>query len=141
MNALRRVRRFARLLAAWLLLSFIAMAAAPIGQLRAADAPVVAISKPADEHCADAEDHGQHDHVSPGEHEAEPDSGHRHAGHAAGSVSDCPLCMHAAAPPPPQLAPRLAGGAPSGCPTTGQRTPVRVRTAAPPPGRGPPVLS
>lgn len=141
MNALRRAHRFGRLLAAWLLFSFLAMAVAPVGPLGAADASRLAAGPPTGELCSDANDLGRHDQVGLSEHQADPDTDHLHADDAAGCLSHCPLCMHAAAPPPLLPAPRLTGGAPTGRPTPAQRPAARVRTAAPPPGRGPPVFS
>ena len=114
MNALRRTRTFGRLLAAWLLLSFIVMTAVPM----AAGASVPSI---ADDICAQ--------------------SPSLHAGHGDGSVSHCPLCMHAAAPPPGPFAERLAAEAPVAPPAASPRSVARVRTDAPPPARGPPDFS
>ena len=111
-------------MAAWLLLSFVAMTA-PLELPRLADAPIVAIRAAADVRCGHANEHKDD----------------LHGGHTAGSASHCPLCTHAAAPQSPQPAECAAGHAPSGPLIPGQRAAVRVRTAAPPPGRGPPVFS
>jgi hypothetical protein len=140
MNALRRARRSGRFLAAWLLLWFIAMAA-PIGSLGRAEAHGVSISVAADEHCTEGHEHTHQHLAGSGEHGAGPHTDHLHTGHAGGSLSHCALCMHAAAPPALQFAPRFAGESASDRPMATRRTSVRVRTAAPPPGRGPPVIS
>ena len=123
MNALRRTRHFGRLLAAWLLLSFIAMTAMPMGAMGSALL--------ADDICVQAD----------GEREGIAQARPLRAGHGDGSLSHCPLCMHAAAPPPAPFAQRLAPEAPVAPIAAAPRSAARVLTAAPPPARGPPVFS
>ena len=138
MQSLRHSRRLGRLLAVWLLLWFVAMAATRVLPPAGADqARLVAAAS------AHADHQGHHQgHVAdePAQGEAEVAVG-LHAGHASGSVSHCPLCTHGAAPPPPQFAALPAGAAPIDHPGAQRAAPVRVRTDAPPPARGPPLLS
>jgi len=149
MHELRRCRRIGRLLAAWLLLWFVAMAAAPITPLAglrdATSAAPVASDASDAAHCAHS-GHGTNDdhHARLGHDPQSCDDTvekDRHAGHASGSFSHCPVCMHAASPPPPQLWPRFAGDTPAERFAALLRTHVRTRTDVPPPARGPPVLS
>ncbi len=127
MQALRRSRTFARLLAAWLLLWFAAMGMQP---WRADTA--------AGQRTPNAVAHAGH---AEGPRDETHGSGHAHAGHAVAGSVHCPLCLHAAAPPPPLLSERLPDAAPLSRPAVGSRTLPRVRTDVPPPARGPPLLS
>lgn len=125
MNALRRsTRPYARLLAAWLLLWFMAMTAMPMGVPHAGELPDGDICVQSD-----------------AGHEAPAPSADRHAGHGDASMAHCPLCLQAAAPPPLQLAQGLASQTPQAPADANRRSAPRVRTDAPPPARGPPVLS
>ncbi len=60
---------------------------------------------------------------------------------AVGHALDCPLCSPAAAPPPPVVVavPQLVPPAHAAAPRV--LASVAVRTAAPPPARGPPVAA
>lgn len=125
MNALRRnTRPYARLLAAWMLLWFMAMTAMPMGMPHAGELPEGDICVQAD-----------------AGHEALGASTDQHAGHGDASMSHCPLCLQAAAPPPPQFAQGAASPAPQAPADANRRSALRVRTDAPPPARGPPALS
>lgn len=64
-----------------------------------------------------------------------------HAGHATGSSQHCPLCLHAAVPPPPQFEQGLSAAAPIDVAAAVQRLHPRVRTDVPPPARAPPLFS
>lgn len=119
MHELRRSRRLGRLLAAWLLLWFVAMAAVPI-------TPPASLGAHLEHDAQSCDDVLEQD---------------LHAAHASGSLSHCPVCMHAAASPPPQLWPRFAADTPADRPAAHRRTHVSTRTDVPPPARGPPVLS
>jgi hypothetical protein len=135
MIGLRRARRFARLLAACLLLSFITMTAAPFGALY--DALAFASGSAADdEHCAEAAHPGAHAHSGPVAQPDGSDAGLAHAGHA----THCPLCTHAAAPPSAIALAAACGPSASSPPLPCDRE-VRAASAAPPPGRGPPSFS
>jgi hypothetical protein len=155
MQRLRRAHAFGRFLAAWLLLWFVAMAAGPLpssgGSLGGA---VVASASPEGHEelpCAHSEEpataahdgHGAHDIAANDRHasddgEALADS---HAGHATGSSSHCPLCLHAAAPLqwPGAAVPATFATARPSC--TGRSAPLRMRAGMAPPQRGPPALS
>lgn len=143
MERFRPSRPFVRLLAAWLLLSFVLMAAsayrgatvAPVAGEEGAPAGSIAHEA----HAGHDGHHGQHARPGPeegDENAAAPSEQPRdhHANH-------CPLCLHAAAPPasvPP-------GGLPSLPPTSPQAGFVTAhvprQTATPPPARGPPSFS
>jgi hypothetical protein len=130
-----------RLLAGWLLLWFVAMAAAPLALP----------TTPAAAHEANAGHamHAAHDahagHAGHAGHEAHAvsvaDPHENHAGHSAGSAAHCPLCLHAAAPPQAAPAQPLPGDAPSLQVAAMAAVVLRVRSDAPPPGRGPPAFS
>lgn len=134
MERFRPSRRFVRLLAAWMLLSFVLMAAS--AYRGATVAPATDREGTSAGHAA----HGAHHaHAGPeegDENAAAPSEQPRdhHANH-------CPLCLHAAAPPasvPP-------GGLPSLPPTSLQAgfvtAHVPLQAATPPPARGPPSSS
>lgn len=128
MNALRRSTRLARVLAAWVLLWFAGMTAAPW-----LAAPQAGLDGGA--HAAhDSEQALAGDPLALDTHAA-------HADRASGGSGHCPVCMHAAAPPPPPVADRFGGVAPRSAVAVRAEAHVRVRTAAPPPGRGPPRRS
>jgi len=135
MQDLRRSRRIVRLAAAWLMLWFAAMAAAPFVGL-------------ADATRACAAHGGQESHEGHEGHEGhacgDADGSDLHAGHA-GSASagftHCPVCLHAAAPPPVHALQALPEVLPAGPAAQPASAPVRVRTAVPPPARGPPAFS
>jgi hypothetical protein len=146
MDRLRSSHRLGRLLAAWLLLWCLAMTAVPIPPpvlVKSDRAMQVAGSGAEVSHCGEVQDeHHAHD-----AHEGHrPDASGQiptdaHGDHGSGSVSHCPMCTHAAAPELAQ---------PGQMPTVGcagvrllveHSGTLRVRTDAPPPGRGPPALS
>lgn len=137
MHALRHSRGIGRFLAAWLLLWFVAMAASPLPLPHQAG-------------------HAKAGHVD--ESRAACAGHHAHAGHApqacagaddlyadgngdAANPSHCPVCLHVAAPPSPPLARMLPDAAPGATASASFDTQLRIRTAAPPPARGPPQLS
>jgi hypothetical protein len=125
MSTFRRLRTFSRFLAAWLVMWFVAMTAGPLAQQPAAGLEA-----------------GHHHHAAQ---QAQPafDEGTQdlHASHGSGSASHCPLCLHAAAPPPLLACNPGAGDPPSAAIRPCAKAHARVRTDAPPPARGPPVLS
>jgi hypothetical protein len=130
MHELRGHRRLGRILAAWLLLWFVAMA----WSTSPPDLHVHAHAHSFDPVASAAGEEGpcpQHEHAGVDV----------HAGHASGSVSHCPLCAHGAAP-----APELwANAAPSQPPSEPLRAPRASEAHGlielSPPARGPPVLS
>ncbi|GAB3764002.1 hypothetical protein GCM10028796_18270 [Ramlibacter monticola] len=138
MHGLRNARRFGRLLAVWLLLWFVAMATTGVPPaLGTGDAQVAAALAG-----AHVDHEGHHGHAA--EESAGDDTEvavNVHAGHASGSPSHCPLCAHGAAPPPTQFAPAPAGEVATDPAAAPGAAPPRVRTDAPPPARGPPLLS
>jgi hypothetical protein len=150
MHGLRNSRGIGRLLAAWLLLSFIAMAGRPLAPMAAGQPLVVASAlaasahEPGQEHCgparapdATAAPHADHAGHAP----QADDSADAHGGHAPGSPVHCPLCLHAAAPPVALPALPSRGDAP-GLQVAAREAPAaRVRSDAPAPGRGPPAFS
>ena len=129
MDELRRSRKLGRLLAAWLLLWFVAMGAMPIPPMASLGTDAWATPP--------VETHSGHDAHS-GDDPIDQDP---HAGHASGSLSHCPVCMHAAASPPAQAGPSSTASTPGDRPSAHHRTHVARRTDVPPPARGPPVLS
>lgn len=139
MHALRHSRRLGRLLALWLLLWFVAMAVTrvppPVGADQAPSATAVA--------SAHVDHEGHHHGTMADEREASHSDSAvgLHGAHASGSPSHCPLCTCGAAPPPPQFAPAQADEQPADCPAARTDSPLRVRTDAPPPARGPPLFS
>jgi hypothetical protein len=130
MNTLGRSHRFARLLAAWLLLWFVVMSL-PQTLAQPAQAPSASASE-----CDDHEGHHGHEIVR--DHAQHEDV---HAAHGSGATKHCPLCLHAAAPPPPLIAAASPEIAPADRASTPRRIHLPVRTDAPPPARGPPLLS
>jgi hypothetical protein len=147
MQATHRSRRFGRLMAAWLLLWFLAMSGAPLG---APSGVLNAHSPPSIK--GDAKDvadcgHAAHHHHPDHDQAAQPldpcAAGPEdvHARHAAGSLSHCPLCLHGAAPPPVVLPAFAAADTPVERPAHVTRSVRRPRTDVPPPARGPPALS
>ncbi len=146
MHAIHRSRRFGRLLAAWLLLWFVVMSAAPLGPLSALGGlhSAASIASEGDVDDCGTAAHQHHDHD---EEAAQPPDGSAaspldvHAGHGAGSLSHCPLCLHGAAPPPVVLASSSGAEAPAERPAAAPRSVPRTRTDVPPPARGPPALS
>jgi hypothetical protein len=143
MNALRRSRSIGRYLAVWLLLWFVAMSARPVLPLSGAQsACLVAPAESGAEH-AEHEGHEGHEdgHAQACSDTQEADGDGGHGGHAAGSPQHCPLCMHAAAPPPPHVAYDSGSVAPADPGATLSRVPLRVRATLPPPARAPPLLS
>lgn len=144
MQAIHRYRRFGRLLAAWLLLWFLAMSAAPFVPLSAAGPRAAASADSETEdvaNCDAAEHHHHHAEQSAQEPDAcAPSQVDVHAGHGAGSLSHCPLCLQGAAPPPEVLAALLRADAPAERPAVVSRSVRRTRTDVPPPARGPPLL-
>ena len=138
MHGLRNSRRFGRLLAVWLLLWFVAMATTRVPPALGTADPHVAAAIAS----AHVDHEGHHGHVA----EESADDGAEvavnvHAGHASGSLSHCPLCAHGAAPPPTLFAPAPAGEVATGPVAAPAAAPLRVRTDAPPPARGPPLFS
>lgn len=132
MNALRRSSRLARLVAAWVLAWFVAMAAAPFAAV--AQAPGV---------CDAAAAHAGHEGHAAAACDDDP-AARLHAAHAeraTGAGAHCPVCMHAAAPPPALALASPAHAAPDTAAAPATIEPLRVHTAAPPPPRGPPRLS
>lgn len=121
MNALRQHHGIGRLLAAWLLLWFGAMSATPPAPPRGVDHAGAGCMA----HHAHSGDH------SPA---CVDDLGDAHAQ----DPSHCPVCLHAAAPPPPQRVLALPHGLPGDPPEASFDAFVPPRTAAPPPARGPP---
>lgn len=151
MKAIHRSRCFGRLLAAWLLLWFLAMSAAPLGPLSSLGGlrSTASVANEA-QHVADcgagAAEHQHSHHHQPGQAAETPDTCAGvpvdvHAGHTAGSLSHCPLCLHGAAPPVVVLAALAGAGAPAERATAARRSVLRTRTEAPPPARGPPDAS
>jgi hypothetical protein len=143
MQAMYRSRRFGRLLAAWLLLWFVLMSAAPVGPLLTAAASHSPESVASDSE--DAADCGSdHDHIG---HAAQALDGFTtsqvdaHAGHGANSLSHCPLCLHCGAPPAAAVAVLAADDATAERPPPALGSVRRTRTDVPPPARGPPALS
>jgi hypothetical protein len=134
MTFLLRSHRFVRLLAAWLLLWFLVMAMPqplPLQVAPLADpCPAAGVGAIEEAHAGG--------HAPACEAAQQPGL---HAGHGAGATSHCPLCLHAAAAPPPRLGPRLPVFAPEDRTSRRPRISLRVRTDAPPPARGPPRLS
>lgn len=146
MEAIRQSHRFGRLLAVWLLLWFISMSAGPLGPMfqRAA----LSYGSAAEYVAADntALQALEHEHHRP-ELAAQPgdlctgSQADVHAGHGTGSQSHCPLCLHCAAPPPAAFAQILGADAPFQRPALLPFGTLHVRSDAPAPPRGPPVLS
>lgn len=132
MHTLRSTRRMARLVAGWVLLWFVVMTAAPLGA-----APAM------HEACADFAAHAEHaGHAAQAcDADAAADIHAAHAERGAGGTGHCPVCLHAAAPPPPLAGERLPGIVPASVHAAAPAAPLRVRTAAPPPARGPPPFS
>lgn len=131
MNALRRSSRLARLVAAWVLAWFVAMAAAPFASL--AQSP---------DGCEPAAAHAGHEgHALACDEDPAAEVHAAHAERGTGAGSHCPVCMHAAAPPPALSLVPLAHAAPQAAAAPASIEPPRVHTAAPPPPRGPPRLS
>jgi hypothetical protein len=81
------------------------------------------------------EGHAAHEHPACGDDEGGGDA------HAAGHQSHCPLCLHAAAPPPSLSGERVASAAAGALPPAACSRGVPVRTDVPPPARGPPLAS
>lgn len=129
MEGLRCSRPIVRLVAVWLLLWFAAMAASPF----------VGLQDPTRACAAHGGHEGDEGHAC-----GETDDSDLHAGHA-GSTSagftHCPVCLHAAAPPPVHALQALPEILPAGPGARTASAPVRVRTAVPPPARGPPAFS
>jgi hypothetical protein len=124
MNLLRPSHRTARLLTAWLVAWFLAMAWRPV------TGPVaVSVFTPASLAAVQAEFCGGDESAGP----------HAHQGHD-GAFTHCPLCAHGAASPPVHVAPgwRALASAPSVPPAIAQ---VPVRATVPPPARAPPAFS
>lgn len=119
MQSLRNSHGFGRLLVGWLLLWFVAMAAAPL--------PLPAAAEAVHEDC---ESHA-HDSTA----------ADAHSGHGTGATAHCPLCLNAGAPPQAAPAHPSRGDAPRLQVLARDSVVVRVRSAAPPPGRGPPAFS
>jgi len=150
----RRTRSIGRVLAAWLLLWFAAMSftvPAPLSVAVSGEACPAASGEGGSAHAGHAghEGHAAHPgHAGHAGHDAGPcgdggqaDAHDAHAGHASGSPNHCPLCMHAAVPPPPQFAQGPAEAAPAEVPIAAPRVHPRVRTDVPPPARAPPLFS
>lgn len=135
MNQLRRSSRIARLVAGWVLAWFVAMAAAPFASLAQASGDCGASA-------AHAGHEGHEGHIAAAC-DGDPASGVHaaHAERATGAGAHCPVCMHAAAPPPALVLAQLVHAAPDTAATPASIEPLRVHTAAPPPPRGPPRLS
>lgn len=123
MHGLRHSRRLGCLLAGWLLAWFMAMAAAPLAPWAGQGVPMASA----------AADHS-HEHGASHAHE-------RHEGHGAGAVVHCPMCVHAAAPPRAAPAQPAVADLPALQAVALVFAVLRVRSAAPPPGRGPPAFS
>jgi hypothetical protein len=124
MDALRRSRSTGRVIAAWLLLWFVVMTArGALLQPQAASGSCDAVAA-----------HAAHHHAACGDEEEQADP-------HAGSHQDCPVCMHGAAPPPPAVA--LVGASPAPVDRTlrPRRSHVPAQAVAPPPARGPPLVS
>lgn len=134
MHALCHSRGIGRLLAAWLLLWFVTMPAAPSPLLHA---PGQAGPGHAGESRADCTGHDAHA-GHPGQ--ACTGTGELHAGDEGNAANPphCPVCLHVSAPPAPPRAAAQPNAAPD--PPAGKSfdTPLGIRTAAPPPARGPP---
>ena len=140
MHALRRSRSIGRYFAVWLLLWFVAMAARPVLPLSGAhSACLAAPAESGAEHAGHEGHEDGHAQACSDAQEADGDSGH--GDHAAGSPQHCPLCMHAAAPPPPHVAYDSGSVAPADPGAAFLRVPLRVRATLPPPARAPPLLS
>jgi hypothetical protein len=131
---LRRSRDLGRVLAAWLLLWFAAMALPLAADISDAQDQLQLVAGSADCHGSEAADGGPHVDAHALPHAA-------HGEHGAGSVQHCPLCTHAAAPLLALLVP--AGSAASRQEDSAPRkhAPRRVRTDDPPPARAPPAFS
>lgn len=136
LDSLRQSRTIGRALAAWLLLWFCAMAL-PVPVAAIAPADEVALAAMQSDCGGDAHHHAagaaaQHDtHDAPA----------GHGGHGAGASQHCPLCVHAAAPPLALSDAQAAAAAPDAVPAQGAAAPLRVRTDAPFPARGPPSFA
>jgi hypothetical protein len=138
MHALRRSRSIGRYFAVWLLLWFVAMAARPMVPLPGVhSACQVALAESGAGHAG----HQGHEHDGHAQACADAPQADVHDGHASGSPQHCPLCMHAAAPPPPPIACDRGSVAPADLGAPLARVHLRVRTALPPPARAPPLLS
>lgn len=138
-----RSRRFGRLLAAWLLLWFVVMGAAPVGPLLAAAGlhshESVASDAEDDSDCGSDHHHaGDAAQAIDGFASSQVDA---HAGHGANSLSHCPLCLHCGAPPPVPVAVLAADDTTAERPARAVGSVRRTRTDVPPPARGPPALS
>ncbi|WP_324912726.1 DUF2946 family protein [Ramlibacter sp.] len=132
MHALRHARPFGRFLAAWLLLWFVSMPVAmQSASAQVATGPLHGNPTACTAHAG---------HASP---DCASDAGHRHASEAddEAALSHCPLCLHAAAPPPSQPVLRQAHVAPIERAGANLDAPPCLRTGAPLPARGPPALS
>jgi hypothetical protein len=161
MHRLRSTRSLGRFLAVWLLAWFVAMsftARAHDSEASVAAACVVpAVSGGAGDNVNPA--HAGHGgHAGQAAHEAHPDhhanaesagggcgAGHlahdAHLGHASGSSGHCPLCLHAAVPPPPQFLQAVSEAPPDEVPVAAPGIHPSVRTDVPPPARAPPLFS
>jgi hypothetical protein len=133
MHTLRRLRSIGRFMAAWFLLWACVMAAAPIPALRDGGHAAAAGAR------LDLTAHALHQPPHCGDADVGPPAAHQ--GHEPGSASHCPMCMQAAAPPPPHDASDLVEPRPAHIPESGYGVALRVRAAMPPPARGPPVFS